>query len=204
MALLLDFTSGTLPGGVTYARFGPAPRVNSSGVTEDVGTDVPRFDYDKNTLALRGLLIEAGEDHASGRVIVAGAVTTTLGDTTLSAAGTVLTHGAASPTLDDTALAGGGSVKISGAAAPTLADTTLSGAGAVVLTGTASITLDGTTIAAAGGNFIEAITPVGRRLTLATSRLGTRRVTLAASRQLSRRLTLPPSRLAQRRLQIVE
>lgn len=57
-ALDLDFTSGVLPAGVTFTRAGGGGRINSSGLYEWVGADVPRFDYDPVTLACKGLLIE--------------------------------------------------------------------------------------------------------------------------------------------------
>ena len=53
-----DFTTGVLPPGLTFTRAGGGGRINSSGLYEWVGADVPRFDYDPVTLACKGLLIE--------------------------------------------------------------------------------------------------------------------------------------------------
>lgn len=57
--LALDFTTGVLDPRVVVTRaLNTATRVNSSGYVEIVNSNVPRFDYDPATLALRGLLIE--------------------------------------------------------------------------------------------------------------------------------------------------
>ncbi|QKZ15183.1 hypothetical protein [Spirosoma sp. KUDC1026] len=57
-SLVLDFTKGTLPAGLTFTRNSIATRVNASGNIETVANDVPRFDYDPVTLQPRGILIE--------------------------------------------------------------------------------------------------------------------------------------------------
>lgn len=54
----LDFTTGVLPPGLTFTRAGGGGRINSSGLYEWVGADVPRFDYDPITRACKGLLLE--------------------------------------------------------------------------------------------------------------------------------------------------
>lgn len=57
--LALDFTTGVLDPRVTVSRaLNTATRVNSSGFIETVNADLPRFDYDRATLAPKGLLIE--------------------------------------------------------------------------------------------------------------------------------------------------
>lgn len=57
--LTLDFMSGTLDSRVSFARsLNTATRVNASGFIEAVNADVPRFDYDPITNALRGMLVE--------------------------------------------------------------------------------------------------------------------------------------------------
>ncbi|MVM37668.1 hypothetical protein GO730_08765 [Spirosoma sp. HMF3257] len=58
LSLNLDFTKGSLPAGVAYARSGSATVTNSAGLLTIVGADVPRFDYDPITLAPKGILIE--------------------------------------------------------------------------------------------------------------------------------------------------
>ena len=57
--MALDFTTGILDPRVTVARaLNTATRVNSSGFIETVNANLPRFDYDRSTLAPKGLLIE--------------------------------------------------------------------------------------------------------------------------------------------------
>jgi hypothetical protein len=56
--LNLNFLSGSLDSRITFTRTTSATRYNSSGLIETVASDVPRFDYDPVTLALKGLLIE--------------------------------------------------------------------------------------------------------------------------------------------------
>lgn len=55
----IDFTSAVLDPRITFTRAGAtATRINSSGLLEVVAADTPRFDYNRATLACRGLLIE--------------------------------------------------------------------------------------------------------------------------------------------------
>lgn len=54
----LDFTTGSLPAGVTFSRSTTGARYNASGTLESIVTNAPRFDYDPATLALKGVLIE--------------------------------------------------------------------------------------------------------------------------------------------------
>lgn len=57
--LALDFTTASLDSRVTLTRsLNTATRVNSSGLIETVNANLPRFDYDPQTLLCRGLLIE--------------------------------------------------------------------------------------------------------------------------------------------------
>lgn len=57
--LALDFTTGVLDPRVTVTRaLNTATAINSSGFIAVVNANLPRFDYDPNTLAPRGLLIE--------------------------------------------------------------------------------------------------------------------------------------------------
>jgi hypothetical protein len=57
--LALDFTTGVLDPRVTLTRaLNTATRINSNGFIEVVNADLPRFDYNPNTLAPQGLLIE--------------------------------------------------------------------------------------------------------------------------------------------------
>lgn len=54
----LDFTTGSLPGDVDFERASSATYFDSAGVLQTAATDVPRLDYDPDTLEARGLLIE--------------------------------------------------------------------------------------------------------------------------------------------------
>jgi hypothetical protein len=57
--LSLNFVDGEqLDSRVTFTRASSATRVNSSGLIEVVGNNVPRFDYDPVTLLSRGLVVE--------------------------------------------------------------------------------------------------------------------------------------------------
>ena len=55
---VMDFTTGSLPSGVSFSRSSIATRYNASGLLETVSTNVARFDYDPVTLQSKGLLIE--------------------------------------------------------------------------------------------------------------------------------------------------
>lgn len=55
--VLADFTTGALGANASLTRSTAATYYNSSGVQTTAGVDVPRFDYDPNTLALKGLKI---------------------------------------------------------------------------------------------------------------------------------------------------
>jgi hypothetical protein len=57
----LNFLTGTLDPRITFTRASAtATCVNASGNIEVVAADTPRFDYNPVTLALKGLLVEAG------------------------------------------------------------------------------------------------------------------------------------------------
>jgi hypothetical protein len=57
--LNLDFTTGVLDSRLTFERASTtATYINSSGYITTAGTDVPRFDHDPSSLALKGLLVE--------------------------------------------------------------------------------------------------------------------------------------------------
>lgn len=55
----LNFLTGdTLDPRVSFARDSVGTRINSAGLIESVGIDVPRFEYDPTTLQPKGLLVE--------------------------------------------------------------------------------------------------------------------------------------------------
>ena len=56
--VVLSFLTDSLPAGVSLSRASSGTRINSVGALEVVGNDLPRFDYDPQTLAQRGLLVE--------------------------------------------------------------------------------------------------------------------------------------------------
>lgn len=57
-SLDLDFTTGTLPAGLTFTRNSPATYIGEDGLLKTAPAYTPRFEYDPETLAIRGLLIE--------------------------------------------------------------------------------------------------------------------------------------------------
>ena len=56
--VVLSFLTDNLPAGVSLSRASSGTRINSVGALEVVGNNQPRFDYDPQTLAPRGLLVE--------------------------------------------------------------------------------------------------------------------------------------------------
>ncbi|HEY0589668.1 MAG TPA: hypothetical protein VGD52_26310, partial [Pseudoduganella sp.] len=48
----------TLDSRITVARAGTATRINASGLIESVGANLPRFDYNQITRAIKALLAE--------------------------------------------------------------------------------------------------------------------------------------------------
>lgn len=54
-----DFTTGIIPSNLTFTRATTGTYYNSSGVLTTAAINAPRFDYDPNSLQLRGLLLEA-------------------------------------------------------------------------------------------------------------------------------------------------
>lgn len=82
-----DFTSGSLPGGVTILRGTTANYWNSSGVRANAAVDTARFGYDPSTLKRQGLILEKTAKSIQSAIV--------LGDWT--ALGTTLAGGVADP-----------------------------------------------------------------------------------------------------------
>ena len=95
-----EFTTGVMPPGAIIARSTSAWRTNAAGLLQNMAANQPRFDYDPDTLALRGLLIEPSavnlvypaSDIASGEwftengaIVTANAAVAPDGTTTASA-----------------------------------------------------------------------------------------------------------------------
>lgn len=57
-SLILNFMSGTLDPRIAFLRASSATYYDSAGLVKIAGNNVARFDYNPETLALRGLLIE--------------------------------------------------------------------------------------------------------------------------------------------------
>lgn len=54
----LDFLSGSMPAGLTFARAGTASYFDVAGVMQQAAANVPRFEYDPVSHAAKGLLME--------------------------------------------------------------------------------------------------------------------------------------------------
>ena len=67
--LVLDFTTGALPDGVSFTRAGSATYFDAAGVLQTALADVPRFDHNPVSGALRGLLVEPS---ATNRLLNSG------------------------------------------------------------------------------------------------------------------------------------
>ncbi len=58
MARVFNFTSGTLPNGISYSRNSPATQFDIAGHMSNVANDVPRFSFDPIIAQSVGLLVE--------------------------------------------------------------------------------------------------------------------------------------------------
>lgn len=91
----LDFTGGALPGGVTYlGNGGTGTRVTSAGLIAVAANNSPRFDYNPNTLAALGILIEPARTNLAIRSTAMDNAAWTKGQTTVTADATTGPDGA--------------------------------------------------------------------------------------------------------------
>lgn len=73
--LALDFTTASLDPRITFTRaLNTATVVNSTGSVASVNANLPRFDYDPNTLQCKGLLIEESRTNSLRNNSMVGAV----------------------------------------------------------------------------------------------------------------------------------
>jgi len=105
-SLVLNFLSGTLDPRVTFTRTNAtSTRVNASGALELVGANTPRFDYDPNTLALKGLLIEETRTNLFLNSLLNGTNLSTQNVTVSATPYTISFYGTGSITLSGAATA---------------------------------------------------------------------------------------------------
>lgn len=62
---VFEFTTHSLPSGVSFTRAGSATYFDAAGVLQTAAADVPRFDHNPATGALRGLLAEPSATNSS-------------------------------------------------------------------------------------------------------------------------------------------
>ncbi|WP_338871736.1 hypothetical protein WBJ53_26165 [Spirosoma sp. SC4-14] len=74
-SLVLNFTQGTLPVGLTFTRSSVATYFDASGVMQTAGVNQPRFDYDPVTHVTNGILIEESRTNSiSGAEMTGGVI----------------------------------------------------------------------------------------------------------------------------------
>jgi hypothetical protein len=132
-ALDLSFmTPGTLDPRITFSRAaGSATYIDATGTIQTAGTNVPRFDYDPLSHALRGLLIEEARTNLvlNSATLSTQSVTVTAAAHTLSfyGTGTITYSGTASGALVGT----GASTRVAVTFTPTAGSLTLTVTGSV-------------------------------------------------------------------------
>lgn len=106
-ALDHDYTTGTLPTGITVTRTTTATRINSSGVIESVSAGTARLDYDPSNLAAgSALLIEGQRQNILLNSLIDGTNLSTQDVTVSAAAYTLSFYGTGTVTLSGTSTAG--------------------------------------------------------------------------------------------------
>lgn len=129
-SLDLNFMTGSLPSGVTFARTSTAWAFDATGALVSVAAGTPRFDYDPATLQLRGLLIEAARTN-----LILGSAAPVTQNCTVTATSYALSF------------YGTGSITLSGTATGTLTGTSDTVRSVLVFTptaGTLTVTITGT------------------------------------------------------------
>ena len=76
-----DFTLGAMPTNTTFTRASAGECFNAAGVLASRATNIPRFQHDTSTLALRGLLIEEAQTNSIRNSVADGVVAGTPGTT---------------------------------------------------------------------------------------------------------------------------
>lgn len=98
--LAIDFTSAVADARVTTTRANAtATRTNSNGVIEIVGANLPRFDFDPNTLTCLGQLIEASRTNLFLNSLIDGTSLSTQNVTLAAVAYTLSFYGTGSITI---------------------------------------------------------------------------------------------------------
>jgi hypothetical protein len=104
-ALSLDFTTGILDPKITFARDTTGTYVGSNGLIQTAAINIPRFDYDPATLAMRGLLVEDARTNVLLYSQSFGTAPWVLNAATVSASGTA-PDGTTATLLTDTTAGG--------------------------------------------------------------------------------------------------
>lgn len=102
----LDFTTDTIDPLLTFTRTSTGTRFNSSGAMESVVSGSPRFDYDPNTLAPLGLLMEPQRTNLLLNSLLNGTPLSTQSVTVTAAAHTLSFYGTGTVTLSGASTAG--------------------------------------------------------------------------------------------------
>lgn len=105
-ALSLNFLSGALDSRVTFTRPSTATYFNSSGVMSSVAINTARFDYNPNTLAALGLLLEEQRTNLLLNSLIDGTILSTQSVAVSVQAYTLSFYGTGTVTLTGASTAG--------------------------------------------------------------------------------------------------
>jgi hypothetical protein len=106
LTLDLNFLLGTLDSRITFTRGSAGTRVNASGVIESIATNLPRFDYDPDTLEPLGLLIEGQRTNLLLNSLIDGTNLSTQDVPVAAVAHTLTFYGTGTVTLSGVSTAG--------------------------------------------------------------------------------------------------